>query len=154
MNKKALILIVVLFVFVIGFLCFINLYEKNENEQSFADAKTLQLNEEIDIAGQNTSTGEEVKINATVERVLLHSESIAIYYQFDKPENFVTSGINDIEVVMKNGEICDLWNECEGKSMSYDKERKEAVTYIAFSESLPLQEIEKIKVANKYLAIL
>lgn len=84
---------------------------------------------------------------------MLNSDSIAIFYQFEKSEDIVTSGIKDIEVVMKNGETYDLWNECDDKTMSYDEQEKKATTYIVFSKPLVLQEVEKIKVYDKYLDV-
>lgn len=148
--------ILLLFVIVIGIssLYFVNLQEKNKNANFFTDSKIFQLNEKINLRGENKSTGAEVQIEASVEKVVFNSESIAIFYQFEKPENIITSGINDIEVVMKNGEIYDLWKECEDKSMSYDKEMKAAVTYVVFSKPLILEEVEKIKVVDKYLGVL
>lgn len=92
-----------LFVLVICSLCFIYLYGKKENSNVDinTDEKILQLNERINIKGQNKSTGEEVQIETFVEKVVLNSDSIAIFYQFEKSEDIVTSGIKDIEVVMK-----------------------------------------------------
>ena len=54
---------------------------------------------------------------------------------------------------MKNGETYDLWNECDDKTMSYDEQEKKATTYIVFSKPLVLQEVEKIKVYDKYLDV-
>lgn len=151
MQKKGFIAMLVI---VMGALCFIGLHGKNETVPSSADAKTIQLNEKIDIAGENTETAEKVQMQVSADKVVFQPESLAIYYQFEKPEHIVTSGINDIAIVMKNGEEYDLWKDCEDKSMSYDKERNEAVTYIVFSEPLALQDVEKIKVADQYLEVL
>lgn len=153
MKKRGFILL--LFVLVICSLCFIYLYGKKENANVDinTDEKILQLNERINIKGQNKSTGEEVQIETFVEKVVLNSDSIAIFYQFEKSEDIVTSGIKDIEVVMKNGETYDLWNECDDKTMSYDEQEKKATTYIVFSKPLVLQEVEKIKVYDKYLDV-
>lgn len=127
---------------------------KSENAPSSADAKIFQLNEKVAVAGENTETGENIQMQATVGKVIVQPESMVIYYQFEKPKNIVTSGIKDIAVVMKNGKKYDLWTDSEDKSMSYDKERNEAVTYIVFSEPLTLQDVERIKVADQYLAVL
>ena len=133
----------------------VDLYGKKENSNVDinTDEKILQLNERINIKGQNKSTGEEVQIETFDEKVVLNSDSIAIFYQFEKSEDIVTSGIKDIEVVMKNGETYDLWNECDDKTMSYDEQEKKATTYIVFSKPLVLQEVEKIKVYDKYLDV-
>ena len=82
MKKKGFILL--LFVLVICSLCFIYLYGKKENSNVDinTDEKILQLNERINIKGQNKSTGEEVQIETFVEKVVLNSDSIAIFYQY------------------------------------------------------------------------
>lgn len=156
MKKRAFIVLV--FVLVIGSVCFAYLHGKNEIPDVSANTKTdekiFQLNETIAIKGQNKTTGEEVQIEAFVEKAVLRSGSLAVFYQFERPEDILTSGVKEIEVVMKNGETFDLWNECDNISVSYDKETKEAVTYIIFPESRMVQDVEKIKVHDTSVEVL
>ena len=76
MQKKGFIAMLVI---VMGALCFIGLHGKNETVPSSADAKTIQLNEKIDIAGENTETAEKVQMQASADKVVFQPESLAIY---------------------------------------------------------------------------
>lgn len=150
MKKKALAAVVVVIVLV----CFVTIIQKNRTyTQEYEPSIEITTKKSCILFGQSAITGDNVPVGVYIEKVLLSSGAIAVFQKYHRSEEVSFSGVKEISVHMKNGKVYDLWQDCQEKSISYNEQTDEAVTYILFSKTIPLKKIEAVEIAGQKFEI-
>ncbi|USF29864.1 hypothetical protein [Clostridium sp. MD294] len=128
--------------------------QKNKmNVQEYELSIEVTVKKGYILSGQSMYTGDNVLIGVYVEKAFLSSGAIAIFQRYHRSENVTFSGVKEISIHMKNGKVYNLWYDCEDKTVSYNEQTDEAVTYILFAETIPLKKIEAIEIEGQKFEI-
>ena len=128
--------------------------QKNKtNVQEYEPSIEVTVKKGYILSGQSMYTGDNVPIGVYVEKAFLSSGAIAIFQRYHRSENVTFSGVKEISIHMKNGKVYNLWYDCEDKTVSYNEQTDEAVTYILFAETIPLKKIEAIEIEGQKFEI-
>ncbi|NDO47816.1 hypothetical protein FMM67_13550 [Clostridium sp. ASF356] len=139
---------------VVALVCSIVIMQKNKmNVQEYELSIEVTVKKGYILSGQSMYTGDNVLIGVYVEKAFLSSGAIAIFQRYHRSENVTFSGVKEISIHMKNGKVYNLWYDCEDKTVSYNEQTDEAVTYILFAETIPLKKIEAIEIEGQKFEI-
>ena len=134
-------------VVIVLLLCSVAIIQKNKTTTQYEPSIEVAIEQNYTLSGKSDFTGEDIPIEVFIKKAVLSSGAIAIFQNYQEAEDVSFSGVKDIVIHVKNGKVYNLWNDCKDKSVSYNKETNEAVTYILFSKTIPLKNIEAIEVS-------
>ena len=153
-NKKGICMIMTCVCLLFCVACATLLYKRHKGATlAYEPSLEVAIDTNFTLQGQDDIMGYDIPVAVSVKKAVISSGAIALFQNYYNTEDTSFLGVKDIVIHMKNGKTYDLWDNCEEKSVSYEEETGDAVTYILFDKALSLNKIESLEIAGQEFAV-